>query len=217
MEDQFQMLIDGEAVENVCDFTYLGANFTNLNDDSKEIKRRIGIAENATIALTNIWKDKAISLKTKKRLLQSLVFSIATYGSECWLLKNSNKRKIEAFELWCYRRMLRISWTEKKTNDWVLNKAESCNSRLLNVINRRKLSFVGHVLRSNGLDKTLVIGMVFGSRGRGRPKTRFSDNIKEISGGLSLVSLCKLAQDRTNWRKFLWRVTAVQPNELTVT
>ena len=88
--------------------------------------------------------------------------------------------------------MLRISWTEKKTNDWVLNKAESCNSRLLNVINRRNLSFAGHVLRSNGLDKTLLIGMVFGNRGRGRPKTRFSNSIKEISGGLSLVSSCKI-------------------------
>ena len=73
----------------------------------------------ATLALSNIWKTRSISLNTKKRLLNSLVLPIATYGSECWVLKTSDKKRLESFELWCYRRMLRISWTERKTNDEV--------------------------------------------------------------------------------------------------
>ena len=101
-EDNNHISINGELVENVQKFIYLGATFTNDYDDSVEIKKRIGIAKNAMVALTNIWKDGSISLKTKKRLLNSMVFSIACYGSECWILKTSDIKKIESFELWCY-------------------------------------------------------------------------------------------------------------------
>ena len=74
----------------------------------------------------------SITITTKKRLLHTLLFSIASYGSECWVLKNIDKKKIEAFELWCYRRLLRISWTEKKTNEWILNKMDGCKRETAN-------------------------------------------------------------------------------------
>ena len=93
------------------------------------------------VSLTNIWKDNSISVGTKKRLLQSLVCSIASYGSECWVLKMGDKKKIDAFELWCYRRLLRIRWTEKKTNELVPEKM-ACKERLLVTLNRRKISFL---------------------------------------------------------------------------
>ena len=115
--------VNNDAVENVTDFTYLGVTFTDNYDDSKETRRRIGIAKSATTALSNIWKDRSITLATKKRLLNSLVFPIATYGSVCCcLMKASDRKRLESFELWCYRRILRISWTEKKTNEFVLGK-----------------------------------------------------------------------------------------------
>ena len=139
----------------------------------------------------------------QKRLLQSLVFSIATYGSECWVLKTSDKKRFEAFELLCFRRLLRISWTDKKTNAWTLENI-NCKERLLTTINKRKMSFIGHILRSDLLEKDLLVGSVYGNRKRGRPKTRISDNIKEISGK-SFVNLFRLAQDRRKWR-----ATAVQ-------
>ena len=85
------------------------------------------------ISLTQIWKDKGISIGTKKRLLKSLVVSIASYGSECWVLKKSDEKKIEAFELWCYRRLLRISWTDRKSNEWVLEKID-CKETLLEIL-----------------------------------------------------------------------------------
>ncbi|MCT5353382.1 hypothetical protein LZK34_32670 [Pseudomonas aeruginosa] len=87
MNNDEHVTINGMIVENVKEFTYLGAVLTNTYDDSPEIKRRITIAKNATIALNNIWKDRSITLRTKLRLLNSLVFPIASYGSECWVLK----------------------------------------------------------------------------------------------------------------------------------
>ena len=179
-DDDTHIMINNEAVENVTQFTYLGAVFTNNYDDSVEIKRRIGIAKNATISLTKIWKNRSIDLKTKMRLLNTLVFSIASYGAECWVLKKSDEKRIQSFEMWCYRRLLQISWTDRITNEEVLQRI-NCQERLLNTLNARKLTFIGHILRSNGLDKRLLTGMVLGNRGRGRPKTRLSDNVRKIS------------------------------------
>ena len=133
---------NNEIIENVKEFVYLGTLITNNYDDTKKIRRRLCIARSAMVSLTNIWKDKSITITTKKRLLHTLVFSIASYGSECWVLKNMDKKKIEAFELWWYRRLLRISWTDKKTNDWVLNKMD-VNKRLLATINCRKMALLG--------------------------------------------------------------------------
>ena len=179
-------------------------------DDSKEIKRRIAIAKNAMISLVKVWKDRAISITTKKRLLKSLVFSIATYGSECWVLKTTDKKKINSFELWCYRRLLRIKWTDKKTNEYFLSKIGTIE-RLLTIIVKRRMAFVGHVLRKGDICKDLLIGAVYGKRGKGRPKTRYSDNIREFGGNRSFVDLYRLAQNRQ-----AWRATAVQLNELPV-
>ena len=123
-----------------------------------------------------------------------------------WVLKNSDKKRINSFELWCYRRLLRISWTEKKTNDEVLQKIR-CKRRLLDTLNTRKLTFLGHVLRSTSFDKTVLMDMVFGSRGRGQPKARYSDDLKNLCG-MTMVKAARLAQDRGHWRNIVWRATA---------
>ena len=162
------------------------------------------------ISLEHVWKDRAISITTKKRLLTSLVFNIATYGSECWVLKTTGKKKINSFDLWCYRRLLRIKWTDKKTNEYVLSKIGT-SERLLTTIVKRKMAFVGHVFRKGDICTDLLIGAVYGKRGKGRPKTRYSDNILEFGENLSFADLYRLAQNRE-----AWRATAVQLNELPV-
>ncbi|XP_063613942.1 uncharacterized protein LOC134787155 [Penaeus indicus] len=139
-------------------FTYLGAVFTNNCNDTLEIKRRIAIAKSATVSLTKTWKDKGISLFTKKRLLSTLVFSIAMYGAECWTLKETDRKLIESFELWCFRRVLRISWTSKTTNEDVLTKFQP-ETRLLNSNLQRKLSIIRD---EENLDRTLLLGTVYG-------------------------------------------------------
>ncbi|XP_063598624.1 uncharacterized protein LOC134775096 [Penaeus indicus] len=134
------------------------------------------------------------------------MFSIATYGAECWSLKQSDRNRIDSFELWCYRRLLRISWTEKKTNEEVLQQI-NCEHRLIDIINARKLKFIGHILRSDNLDNVLLIVMVFGPRGRGRPKTRFWDDIRQLTG-MGIREAVRLAQDRDGWRLMVQRATA---------
>ena len=167
---------------------------TGNYDDSKEITRRLAIARNAMISLTNIWKGRAISSATKKGLLRSAIFSIATYGSECWVLKSIDKKKTTSFELWCYHRLLRTSWTDKKSNEHVLSNS-GIVERLLVVVARRKLAFIGHAFRKYDIYKDLQTGGVYGKRGRGRPKVRFSDNIRGFGGSQSFAGLYRLAQD----------------------
>ena len=206
INDDTSIVVDGEPLEIVSQFTYLGALFTADGDDTPEIKRRIAIAKNATTALTTVWRDRSISLKTKLRLLNALVFPIATYGSETWIVKKSDWKRLNSFELWCYRRILRISWMDRLTNEEVLRRAQN-PKRLLNSIIGRRLSYLGHILRSDTLERELIVGMVYGTRKRGRPKTRYKDNIKEELG-MSIVQAFRAAQDRHKWRNLMKEATA---------
>ena len=208
--EQDCILVNRQDIENEKNFVYLGAMITENYDDSKEIRRRIAIAKNAMISLEKVWKDRANSISTKKRLLKSLVFNIATYGSEFWVLKTTDKMKINSLELWCYRRLLRIKWIDKKTNEYVLS-TSGTSKRLLTTIVKRKMAFVGHVFRKGDNCTDLLIGAVYGRRGKGRPKTRYSDNMREFSGNLRFADLYRLAQNRETWR-----AKAVQLNELPV-
>ena len=111
--DDQNLVIHGEDVETVGNFCYLGAIFTDSYGDTKEIKRRSAIAKNAVVSLAKVCKNNSISLKTKLRILKCLVFPIATYGAECWVMKDSDCKRINAFELWACRRLLRIKWVER--------------------------------------------------------------------------------------------------------
>ncbi|XP_042876027.1 uncharacterized protein LOC122255792 [Penaeus japonicus] len=203
-----EILLDGVALDNVTEFTYL-EHHSIMETTPKRSKEELVLQRMQTIALSNVWKDRHITLNTKKRLLKSLVFPIASYGSECWVLKTTDRKRLESFELWCYRRVLGISWIEKKTNVEVLQKI-NIEKRLLDILDERKLSFIGHQVRKhNTLERTLLIGSVYGTRTRGRPKTRLSDNIKEMCG-LTMVKLERKAQDRNEWRCFVQRATAVR-------
>ena len=164
------LTVNNQNVKTVKVFNYLGALLTNTLDDSNEVRRCIPIAKTVMIGLSNIWKDRSISQYTKLRLLRALVFPIAAYGAECWVLKKGNTIKIAAFELWCYCRLLWIGWVDKRTDQWVLEKIRPCR-RLLDKINERKLKFLGHIARTSGITKDLLFGTVIGKRGRGRPKT----------------------------------------------
>ena len=124
------------------------------------------------------------------------------------MVKKKDKKRINSFELWCYRQVLRISWIEKKMNEEVLRR-NNCKDRLLGTLNRRKLKFIGHVMRSKSLEKNLMTGMVIENRGRGKPKTRLSDNIKDICG-LMMVQVERNAQDRVEWPRMVERFTATQ-------
>ena len=155
--------INIQPIEIVKNFTFLGSRIDKSADCSKEIRQRLLLGRTAMTKLLKIWNDKDITTRTKKKLVQSLIFPIALYGCESWTVKQEDRRRIEAFELWCWRKMLRVPWTAKMTNQEVLEKI-NCHHRLVMSLEaialKHKLKYFGHVMRSNGLEKNLMIAMV---------------------------------------------------------
>ena len=120
----------------------------------------------------------------------------------------SDKKRLESFELWCYRRLLRISWTSRTTNAELLQRMQP-EARILDTVYRRKLRLVGHIIREEGgFSRTHLLGTVYGPRGRGRPKTGFIDEIAKAFGGIH--SMVQQAKDLRVWRRFMREATAIR-------
>ena len=115
--------INNEEIESVQDFIFLGSKIVRNGESGPEIKRRITLGRNAMLGLEKLWKSKDICTTTKTRLVNAIVFPITMYGCEsCWTLRKTERRKIDTFELWCWRRMLRIPWTDMTTNKEILDR-----------------------------------------------------------------------------------------------
>ena len=194
------LIVDGQEVEKIQQFNFLGALISSKGGCSEEIRRRIAMAKSAMQKLNKIWADRGVTKATKVRLVKALVFPIASHSCETWTLTKADCRKIDAFEMWCWRRMLRITWTMKRTNISILEEigTKKC---LLDFINSQALSYFGHVARSdtNSLEKTVMQGLIEGSRRPGRPKSRYIDRIKKITGK-PLPVVYGLVTDRKKWR-----------------
>ena len=111
-----EVTVDGKDIEVVTKFVFLGALITKDGLCEKEVRRRIAMGKSAMGGLTSIWKDRGVTMETKVKLVKVLVFPIVLYGAEPWTMRKHERRKIDAFELWCWRRVLRVSWMERKTN-----------------------------------------------------------------------------------------------------
>ena len=193
--------VDGETIDKVNSFKYLGAIKTSTGSCSEDVKARIGRAKKATMELDTIWKDRGIRKELKMKLVKALIWPVITYGAEGWTLKKDDERRLEAAEMWCYRRMLRISWTEKRTNKSILNELQTRRELLAQII-KRKMAFFGHACRNNkcNLVKTCILGMMSGKRRRGRPRMQYIDNIKKWTRA-SLEENVRLSEDRSAWRE----------------
>ena len=158
--------IDGETVETVSDFIFLGSKITADGDCSHEIKRHLLLGRKVMTNLDSIFKSRDITLPTKVRLVNAMVFPMVMYGCECWTVKKAEHRRIDAFQLWCWRRLLRVPWTARSSNQFILNKiSPGCS---LEGLMKLKLQYFGHVMRSVGsLEKTLMLGGIGGRRRRG--------------------------------------------------
>ena len=128
------------------------------------------------------------------RFLRATAFPIAIYGCESWAMTSGDKKRVDAFELWRYRRLLRVSWVERKTNKWVLEKIGSV-LMLRKSMAERKIRFFGHIVRKNGMEKRLMQGKVEGKRRRGRPTTAWFQDLKEWTK-LNIAAASQLATDR---------------------
>ena len=156
--------IDGKTVS---DFIFLGSKITADGDCSHEIKRCLLLGRKVMTNLDIILKSRDITLPRKVRLVKAMVFPVVMYGCESWTVKKAECRKIDAFELWCWRRLLRVPWTAKRSNQSILKEISSGIS-LEGMMLRLKLQYFGHLMRRvDSLEKTLMLGGIGGMRRRG--------------------------------------------------
>ena len=150
-------IIDGNEVGSVSKFNFLGSLITEEGGCSQEIRHFLAMTRSAMTNLSKIWADRGITRTTKVRLVQALVFPIALYASETWTLNKADCNRIAAFEMWCWRCMLRIPWTKRRTNASILEEI-GVSKRLLHSINIQMLSYFGHIARckSNNLEKVIM-------------------------------------------------------------
>ena len=200
-----KITIDGEELENVSNFCYLGAQIESNGKTTPNIKRRIAIATTKLQSMMHTWKSQSISLKLK--VLKTCIFPVATYGCEAWTLTKLDEKKITAFEMKCYRKILRIPWTARRTNKSVLEELDMTDCELLNLIKKQKLAYFGHVCRHDTLEKVCLSGMLEGKRGRGRPRRRWAQDVSDWLGR-TISEAGSLAQDRDKFRRAVWEATS---------
>ena len=159
--------IDGETVETVTDFIFLGSKITADGDCSHEIKRHLLLGRKVMSNLDSILKNRDISLPIKVCLVKAMVFPVVMSGCESWTVKKAKHRRIDAFELWCWRRLLRVPWTARRSNQSIL-KEISPDYSLEGLMLKLKLQSFGHLMRrTDFLEKTLMLGKIEGRRRRG--------------------------------------------------
>lgn len=190
--------INGKELEQVVHFKYLGQQITVDGKSENEIKIRIGTARTCFTSMSSLLTSRHISFQLRLRLVQCYVYSVLLYGSETWTLTKSLEKKIEAFEMWIFRRLGKISWTEKKTNQEVCTML-NVKPTLLRTIKSRKLQYFGHIKRHDSICKNIMEGNVEGKRARGRQRRTWMDDIKDWTN-LSLQERNRQAENRERWR-----------------
>ena len=194
------LYINNTRIKQVDSFVYLGSTLSKDARSKEEIERRILIAKNAFNNMKNLLTNNGINMTTRVRALKTYVWSTLMYGSESWTLNREMKNKLKAVELWFYRRMLRVSWRDRMTNEEVLVRVGQRRS-LLGEIRKRQMDFLGHVLRGEKIEHLCITGMFEGRRARGRQRVKYLDTIVEdLGGGITTNELVQLARDRERWK-----------------
>ena len=180
--------IDGKTMEKVTDFILLGSKITADGDCSHEIKRCLLLGRKAMINLDSILKSRDITLLTKVHLVKAMVFPVVMYGCESWTIREAQNETVDAFELWYWRRLLRVPWTAGRSNQSILKEINPEYS-LDRLMLKLKLQYFGHLMRrTDSLEKVLILGKTEDRRRREQQRVKWLGGITNSMG----MSLCKL-------------------------
>ena len=202
-QETASITIDGKILEQVSRFSYLGSIITQNGRCDEDIKTRIIIAKEAFNKVKNLVTNTSISVGLRKRFIRAYAWSTFLYGSEAWNISKVMEKRIEALEMWLYRRMLKVPWVDHISNEQVMQRA-GAKREIMDSIRKKQLRFLGHTMREQQLESLCLMGKVEGKRGRGRPRIKFVDGLaRSCGGGMSATEMLRLTRSRQEWRRMV--------------